>query len=419
MTYHNATKYLFTAPDELPEATAGNRLRQFLVELGDPQKKLTYFRITGSNGKTVCSKMLTSIFHHSEYKVGCLTMPLRDDVRENILIDHEPISMSEIEELVGEIYSLVKTINKRPKPIEEEEDDELVLTKYEILLCTALLAFLKHGCSLCIIESGNVAGDPTRYLPAPIAAAICGTIPSQSQRDIHQIRSYLCHGIREIVSAPQDQDAYHIISQICASISCRLTIPTKAELHLLKSSLGGSEFCYKGKAYKLPLCGEFQITNATVTLEVVHMLARHGFTLSDDAIAAGLQDLKMICKLEVLSISPTIIADSTHSPEAIQTVCHCLAEFQTQIGTRISLCLPDTELAEQYECALHENGFGIGTVLLHGVEDAPEPYVGYTRTRDTVSHIRSGSNPDEVWLISGPHPFTAKLRHELLQAMGF
>lgn len=420
MTYHNATKFLRNAPDEIAEATAGKRLRNFLSAMGNPQKKQTYFRITGCSGKTVCSKMLTSIFRHTPYTVGCLTMPLRDDVRENILINHTPISIAEVEELIGEVYTLLKALNKKtPSEDGSTEYTPIVLTKYEILLCTALLAFAKHGCQLCIIESGNIPCDPTRHLPAPIAAAICGTIPSQNPKNIQQIRSYLCHGIQEIVSAPQDQDAYHVISQTCASINCRLTIPTKAELTLLKSSLGGSEFSYRKKTYKLSLCGEFQITNAIVTLEILRMLSRHGFSVDDSAVQAGLQELKLICKLEILSISPTIIADSTHSPEAIETVCRSLAEFRNQIGSRISLCLPDITLAAQYETALKTNGFEVETVLLHGVENTQESYISYVRIKDTVAHIRKNADSNEVWLISGPHPFTAKLRYELLQAMGF
>lgn len=421
MTYHNATKFLLSSPDDLPEAILGSRLRRFFALLGNPQKKLTYFRIAGNSGKTVCSQMLTSIFRYSDYSVGCLTMPLRDEIRENIRINHVPLSIPEMAELVGEIYSRLKELNKTTETPENTQPHEepLVLTKYEILLCTAILAFAKHGCKLCIIESGNIPHDPTRYLPAPIAAAICGTIPSDNPQSLGQIRSYLCHGIQEIVSAPQDQDAYHIISHSCAAINCRLTLPTKTELQISKCSLGGSEFCYRGKPYKLALCGRFQITNALVVLEIITVLSRHGYSLDDTAVVAGLQNLKLPCKLEILSVSPTFIADSTYSPESIDTVCSSLAQFREQLGSRICLCLPDVDLAERYETTLRANGFSVDTILLHGMVDAPAPYCAIPRLRDTVAYLRAHAEPRTVWLISGHHPFTAKLRYELLQSMGF
>jgi hypothetical protein len=41
------------------------------------------------------------------------------------------------------------------------------------------------------------------------------------------------------------------------------------------------------------------------------------------------------------------------------------------------------------------------------------------RPRDTVSYLRAHTDKESFWLISGHHPFTAKLRYELLQSMGF
>lgn len=407
MTYHNATKFLLSSPDALPEATSGNRLRRFFAILSDPQKKLTYFRVVGNSGKTVCAQMLASIFRHTDYTVGVLTMPICDDIRENIRIDHAPLSMEEMSELIGQVYSQIKEYNKTA---EQTNEELLVLTKYEILLCAAILAFSRHRCKLCVIESGNLPQDPTRFLPAPIAAAICGTIPSDDPQKVAQIRSYLCHGTREIVSAPQDQNAYHVISQSCAAINCRLTLPSRAELEVSKCSLGGSEFRYRGKDYKIALCGRFQITNAIVTLEIVNVLSRHGISLSDTAVAAGLQSLKLPCKLELLSISPTILADSTYSSESIDTVCASLAEFKDQIGSHVCLCLPDAELAERYKNALFTYGFSVKDVRLHDETARP---------RDTVSYLRAHTDKDSFWLISGHHPFTAKLRYELLQSMGF
>ena len=45
MTYHNAVKYLLSAPDDCPEEIVGNRLRRLWSLLGNPQNNLKYLRL--------------------------------------------------------------------------------------------------------------------------------------------------------------------------------------------------------------------------------------------------------------------------------------------------------------------------------------------------------------------------------------
>ncbi len=429
MTYHNAVKYLSQAPDDCPEEIAGARLRRLWNLLGNPQAKLKYLRLAGSSGKTVCSEMLLSSFEGSEFQVGCLNMPLRAEPRENIRIGKRPLSFEDLAGFVGQIYGTVKSVDKTVDQQNRSDpslEKEFTPTKHEILLSAALLAFQANRCHLCIIETSNLANDPTRFLPPPMAAAVCGTIPKQKQQEMQHIRSYICHGIREIVSAPQDQEAYHIISKACAAINCRLTIPTKAELDIQKSSLRGSEFCYRGKSYRLSLCGQFQITHAMVSLEILTMLARNGYPLSDEQIQAGFRSLKIPSKFEILSVMPTIIADSTHSPEAIETVCHSMNEFRPLIGTKLSLCLPQGPLVNHYLRIMREQGYDIHRLILSGdsveAEDADTqdvPTVLCGSLRDTARTAIRNLDSDSILLISGTHTFTSEVRYEILKFLGF
>ncbi len=432
MTYHNATKFLTQSPDELSEEIAGTRIRTLWERLGTPQRNLKYVRLAGSSGKTVCAEMLVSCFRGSSVKIGCLTTPLRQEIRENIRIDGISLSFEEMASYVGQIYRTAIEINKellsQANPSAEEGSEvspkAFQLTKHEILLSAALLAFRDHQCSLCILESDHTHADPTRFLPAPFAAAICGTIPSDDRKEIGRIRSYIGHGIQEIVSAPQNQDAYRVISDTCAAINCRLTIPTKSTLDVQRVSLSGSEFSYHGKPYQLSLCGKFQITNAIVVLEILEMLGRRGFALTDRQIAEGLHRTKIPSKFEILSVSPTIIADSTHSEVAVETVCESMAEFQSIIGSKIRLCLPCAELAHRYEDVLRSMAYTVEQIVLldeNAVSNtAPStPATHKKRVREVIAASLQNMTEDTILLISGPFPFTSEIRYELLKKLGF
>ena len=87
MTYHNAIKYIKNAPNVTPKnSSARERIERLFKMLGDPQKKIKYIRLAGSNGKSVCAQMMTSILNCAKILSGCLTMPLLSELRENVRI---------------------------------------------------------------------------------------------------------------------------------------------------------------------------------------------------------------------------------------------------------------------------------------------------------------------------------------------
>ena len=421
MTYHNAQKYIMNSPDDTENSIHGNNLKKLWLILGNPQRNIKYLRLAGSNGKTVCAEMLMSAYKCSEITVGCLTTTLRSDLRNNILINGSPLSYEEMAKYVEKIYRITYEQN-RPEQSENGET-EFILTKQEILLSAALLAFKDKNCSICIIESDHKHADPTVFLPPPFAVAICGAIPCNNKNDIHMIRSYICHGIQEIVSAPQDQDAYKIISDTCASVNCRLTIPAKSELIIKKTTLGGSEFSYKGKDYKIGLCGKFQISNAIFVLELLDRLAVRGYGITDEQIKEGLRNTRIPAKFEVLSIMPTIIADSTHSEVAISTVCESMSEFRDTIGSKIRLCLPNGSIVDKYIKVLSEQNYDIKKVVIsvNNVAETirDERFIYCKKTKELIKRMLDDLEKDEILLISGPSAFTLEVRYELLAQMGF
>jgi dihydrofolate synthase/folylpolyglutamate synthase len=394
--------------------------------LGNPQKKIKYIRLAGSNGKTVCARMIISILNKAHILCGCLSMPIYSEIRENVRIGGEPISMDETVEYVSAVKDAVAQIN-----LAKDEGDKVLFcpTAHEILLCVALLAFCAHKCNICIIESDHNGEDPSRFLPAPFAAVICGSIPNENRdrQDIYKIRSYICRGVREIISAPQNTEAYKIIADTCSAVNCRLTIAAKNKIEINRLTLRGTDFSYKGSEYSLRICGKFQTVNALVAIESAEMLVRLGYAISKEQICEGLAEVSAPCKFEILSISPTIIADSTHTPIAIEAVCDSLADFKDITGTKIKLCLPDGELIPYYIEALTRRGYEISAISALAIESIGEeergnpniPLVLSKTIKATAKSALLELDHDTTLLISGPSNFTRALRYELLCILGF
>lgn len=398
MTYHNAVKYFKSSPAESQNAPNDTAIISLWDALGAPQRSLKYLRLTGSNGKTVCAQMLLSVFRDSEYTVGALALPFGDDGRENIRINAMPLELDEFTAYTEQVLDTLKQIN----------DSDWRLSQSELLLTVALLAFRAHHCTFCLIESESSLSDPTKRLPSPFAAAICGTIPDENHKEAQEIRSYISHGIQEIVSAPQNQNAYRLISETCAAINCRLTIPTKNELTIHRISLSGSEFSYKNTDYRLSLCGKFQITNASVVLEVLDMLSRRGYKLSTEQISRGLSETKIPAKFEIISVAPTIIVDSTHSETAISAISETLSDFAPLLGTKLRLCLPIGPLCELYSEALEACHYAVTDLIAYDPSEKPKPIA-----KQAIEALET----DAVLLISGHYEQTSKIRAELLKLL--
>ncbi len=424
MTYHNAIKFIKNAPNITPKDTsASERILRLCKELGNPQKRIKYLRLAGSNGKTVCARMIISILNEAKIQNGCLSMPIHSEIRDNVRINGEPITMDETVGYVEEICKAVARINE--EAAEGEDIKVFRPTAHEILLCVALLAFVAHGCTLCIIESDHNGEDPSRFLHSPFAAVICGRIPSGERQEILKIRSYICRGIREIISAPQNQDAYKVISETCVAANCRLSQPTRNKFKIMNMNLRGTTFLYKDREYSLRICGKFQTANALVAIESAEMLTRCGYKIAAETIQAGLAKVQAPCKFEILSISPTIIADSTHTGIAIGAVCDSLADFKQFTGTNVRLCLPEGELIPQYIEALEERGYTIEKIsaLIDPSEEEKREYslpVTLSKTAKATAKDALAALPkDHILLISGPSNFTMKLKYELLGILGF
>lgn len=442
MTYHNAVKYILTAPSKNGAAESFERINLLSARLGSPHRHIKYVRFGGSNGKTVCQTMLSRILSESNIKVGSLLMPAYDDPRENILVCDTPLSMQDTVRYVSKIAETVSALKaeiesfKNDDSIVETDIPETVIsgkisiepTKNEIIFLMALLAFSENGCGICLIECDHNGADPTKMLDPPFSTVICGTIPGENTKETYRIRSYLQRGISEVVSAPQNGETYKIISAACARINCRLSVPTRSQLEITRLSLGGSEFSYRGEKYSLGLCGRFQIHNATTVIETVRMLERAGYKTDASAIRRALSSVSVRSKFETLSIFPTIIADSTHKSEAVDTMCDTLVDFRQQTGNKLCLCIsPDKELMAQYVKSLNTHGYDLKEIIVATDKEDFDPSGMDIDTKITVipsfravaKSVVSDAKESGFVLITGDAKTADAVRKEVLRLLEF
>ena len=451
MTYHNAEKYIIDAPELQDEKYSFDRVAYVASLLGSPQKRLNYIHLAGSNGKTICSALLSATLTRSDHNVCTVTLSRLSDVKENIRHNAEPISITELTEIITEIAAAVTKMKERitlaqavlteNEELPEEFSDipssllsgELLptLTRAEVILLAGLCFYAKNGCEICIIESTHSPTDPSLFLKPPFAAVICGAIPNEDKKQIARIRTYIRRGITEIVSAPQNAFAHKTISDICAEINCRFTVPVRSSLTVKQLSLIGTSFLYGGEPYKLALCGRFQTTNAITVIEIVKMLRRCGFNIPVEKEKEALASVKIRSRFEVLSASPTIIADSTYKLEAVDTVCESYFDFSEITGRYLKLCLPaDAELICTYIDKLTERGYKITEIYSISKDEDEMRTVSrgipadyrlefFSTPKTAAKKILASLDPDDALIVSGRYSFTDAVRLEITRCLAF
>ena len=156
------------------------------------------------------------------------------------------------------------------------------------------------------------------------------------------------------------------------------------------------------------------------------MLNRNGFKISKQNIINGLAKTALHSKFEVISIAPTIIIDSTHTPIAIETVSDSMAELKNFTGSKIRLCLTGEELCEEYANALLQREYEIESIISlpspEYEESGAKPKENITVCKTpklAAKTVLADLNSDSFLLISGRTDLAEKIRYEILAILGF
>src|SRR5512137_2473635 len=138
MTYPDAIRFLYSLRWFGAKFGLENSFK--LAELaGNPQKRLRYIHVAGTNGKGSTCAMLESIYRAAGWRVGFFTSPHLVSFRERIQVNRQLISAMEVVRLVDAFQPLLKRFPTDHHP-----------TFFEALAVMALRHFAEQKCDLVI-----------------------------------------------------------------------------------------------------------------------------------------------------------------------------------------------------------------------------------------------------------------------------
>ena len=297
------------------------RSSDLLSLLGDPQKKLKFVHIAGTNGKGSTAAMLASVLQNAGYRTGLYTSP-------HLLRFHERMRVNGKEIDDKSLIALTNTVRNAAEQMSE------MPTGFEIMTAIAFLYFVQEQCDIVSLEVG-LGGrmDSTNVIPAPEVCVVAniGLEHTAILGDtVEKIAVEKCgiikHGAHAVLFG-QSEGVENVAREKCAQEGVALTITVQEKLERISSSLDGQVFKYRGRGpYHLRLLGEYQLLNALTVIDVCSALRSRGWDkLTDAAIDTGLSIAQWPGRLELLRRRPDFIVDGAHNPQCVDALMDSLA----------------------------------------------------------------------------------------------
>lgn len=272
---------------------------------GNPQERLRFIHVAGTNGKGSTCAMLESIYRAAGLRVGLFTSPHLVAFGERIQVDRHLIAEDEIIRLVAEMQSLLKEYPESAHP-----------TFFEVVTVMALRYFAEQRCDLVVWETGLGGRLDATNIVTPLASLITNIGLDHQQwlgATLTQIAAEKAGIIKPGVPVLTGADAPEALAVITDKARRRgspLEIISKAEFW--RPPLD---------SLQLPLLGEHQRLNAALAIATVRAL--NGIIpVSDETLRQGLSCVHWPGRLQWVKTTSgqDILLDGAHNPAGAEAL---------------------------------------------------------------------------------------------------
>ncbi len=265
---------------------------------GNPERKLRFIHVAGTNGKGSTCAMLASVYREAGYRVGLFTSPHLVSFRERLQVNGELISADAVVALVDSI-----------RPLMQQFPDENHPTFFEAVTVMALNYFVQKECDLVIWETGLGGRLDATNIVTPEVSVITNV-----QID-HQ--KWLGETLMSIAREKAG------IIKPGVPVVAGVRSPEPLAVIEAKAREGGSPL-HRAPSFgdairslghvRLALAGEHQKRNAAVAIEVVRLM-NHRWPVTDAALKDGLEKVQWPGRFQIIDrpSGQKIVLDGAHN----------------------------------------------------------------------------------------------------------
>ena len=333
--YNNspALEYIFGFSHSGKPVKDLGRARRLLAALGDPQERLRFVHIAGTNGKGSTARMFDGVFVHAGLKTGLFTSPFIIEYADRIQVNDENISVEALERLVDKVRGVV---DKLPEKAE--------FSQFEITQAIAFLYFEEMGCDVVVLETGlgglldctNVIKEPLLTVITKVDLDHTAILGDTVELIAEQKAGIIKRGCPCVLSAGNCGAVGQVVRKKADEMGAALAIPDTDKLEVLHRGLHTTLFNYGGLAVRTSMAGEHQVMNALSVIEGCRLLADK-LGLSDDDIAEGIAAAVLPGRTEILSTKPLVMLDGGHNPDGMRALAKVISD-KAPVHAIIGMC---------------------------------------------------------------------------------
>jgi dihydrofolate synthase / folylpolyglutamate synthase len=291
--------------------------RRMAAALGNPQERLRFIHVAGTNGKGSTCAMLESVYRAAGFRVGLFTSPHLVSFRERMQVNRKLISEAEVARLVEEVFSVQCSVFSGEK-IEAGEAESP--TFFEFVTVMALKWFVEQRCDVVIWETGLGGRLDATNIVTPLASVITNIALDHQQwlgDTLAKIAAEKAGIIKPgvpVLTAADAPEALAVIREVAERKEAPVTLVT-GELN------AGSE---SGAPVTLPLRGAHQRRNAALAAAVVRELQAQ-LPVGEAALRHGLESVRWAGRLQVEHVSGRVfILDGAHNSDGVHALAAAL-----------------------------------------------------------------------------------------------
>lgn len=338
MDFLEAQNYLEKVRSQKGIVLGLDTMRHLMAKLNNPQDKVKFIQVAGTNGKGSTAAYLTSILSEAGIKVGRYTSPAVFSSTEQYFACGGCISESEYAKGMTAVAEAAASLDgETPTAFEQET-------------ALAFWYFAQKGCELAILEAG-LGGDMDAT--NIVTTTVCSIITSISMdhcrilgNKISEIAAHKAGIIKPgapIICIEQKEDAMEPIRAAAKAADTPLYEVHRDEVRQIFSDKRESiVFFREFENLHLKMLGTCQPENAALSVQAASVLSR-SYPIEKKHIYDGIEKTRWGGRFELHSGSPDIILDGAHNPDGIRR----LRESVNQMFGAVPICYVCGVLADK------------------------------------------------------------------------
>lgn len=338
MDFLEAQNYLEKVRSQKGIVLGLDTMRHMMAKLNNPQDKVKFIQVAGTNGKGSTAAYLTSILSEAGIKVGRYTSPAVFSSTEQYFACGSCISESEYAKGVTAVAEAAASLDgETPTAFEQET-------------ALAFWYFAQKGCELAILEAG-LGGDMDAT--NIVTTTVCSIITSISMdhcrilgNKISEIAAHKAGIIKPgapVICIEQKEDAMEPIRAAAKAADTPLYEVHRDEVRQIFSDKRESiVFFREFENLHLKMLGSCQPENAALAVQAASVLSS-SYPIEKKHIYDGIEKTRWGGRFELHSGSPDIILDGAHNPDGIRR----LRESVNQMFGAVPICYVCGVLADK------------------------------------------------------------------------